>query len=75
MCMDYRSLNDVIMKNKYLLHRVEDLFDQRRGARIFSKIDLRSGYHQMRIRPSDIPKRQLSRPDMDYMSSLLCRLD
>jgi hypothetical protein len=73
--MDYRSLNDVIMKNKYLLHRVEDLFDQRRGARIFSKIDLRSGYHQMRIRPSDIPKRQLSRPDMDYMSSLLCRLD
>jgi hypothetical protein len=75
MCMDYSSLNDVIMKNKYLLHRVEDLFDQRRGARIFSKIDLRSGYHQMRIRPSDIPKRQLSRPDMDYMSSLLCRLD
>jgi hypothetical protein len=75
MCMDYRSLNDVIMKNKYLLHRFEDLFDQRRGARIFSKIDLRSGYHQMRIRPSDIPKRQLSRPDMDYMSSLLCRLD
>jgi hypothetical protein len=44
------------MKNKYPLSRVEDLFDQRRGARIFSKIDLRSGYHQMKIRPSDIPK-------------------
>jgi hypothetical protein len=58
--MDYRSLNDVIMKNKYLLRRVEDLFDQRRGARIFSKIDLRSGYHQMRIRPSDIPKTAFS---------------
>jgi hypothetical protein len=43
MCVDYRSLNNVIMKNKYLLPRVEDLFDQRRGARIFLKIDLRSG--------------------------------
>jgi hypothetical protein len=53
MCVDYRSLNDVIMKNKYLLPRVEDLFDQRRGASIFSKIDLRSGYHQVKIRPSN----------------------
>jgi hypothetical protein len=60
MCVDYRSLNDVIMKNKYLLPCVEDLFDQRRGARIFSKIDLRSGYHQMKIRPSDIPKTAFS---------------
>jgi hypothetical protein len=56
MCVEYRSLNDVIMKNKYPLHRVENLFDQRRGARIFSKIDLRSGYYQMKIRPSNIPK-------------------
>jgi hypothetical protein len=60
MCVDYRSLNDVTMKNKYPLPRVEDLFDQRRGARIFSKIDLRTGYHQMKIRPSDIPKMALS---------------
>jgi hypothetical protein len=60
MCVDYRSLNDVIMKNKYSLPRVEDLFDQRRGARVFSKIDLRPGYHQMKIRPSDIPKTILS---------------
>jgi hypothetical protein len=44
------------MKNKYPLPRIEDLFDQMRGARLFSKIDLRSGYHQMKIRPSDIPK-------------------
>jgi hypothetical protein len=58
--VDYRSLNDVIMKNKYLLPRVEDLFDQRRGARIFSKIDLRTGYRQVKIRPSDIPKTTLS---------------
>jgi hypothetical protein len=74
MCVDYRSLNDITVKNKYLLPRIEDLFDQMRGARVFSKIDLRSGYHQMKIMSSDIPRR-LSRPDMDYMSSLLCRLD
>jgi hypothetical protein len=54
--VDYRSLNDVTVKNKCPLPRIEDLFDQMRGARVFSKIDLRSGYHQMRIRPSDIPK-------------------
>jgi hypothetical protein len=56
MCVDYGSLNDVIVKNKYPLPHIEDLFDQMRGARVFSKIDLRSGYHQMKIRPSDIPK-------------------
>ena len=56
MCVDYRSLNDVTVKNKYPLPRIEDLFDQMRGARVFSKIDLRSGYHQIRIRPADIPK-------------------
>jgi hypothetical protein len=60
MCVDYRSLNDVTVKNKYPLPRIEDLFDQMRGARVFSKIDLRSGYHQMRIRPSDIPKTAFS---------------
>jgi hypothetical protein len=60
MCVDYRSLNDVTVKNKYPLPRIEDLFDQMRGAKVFSKIDLRSGYHQMKIRPSDIPKTILS---------------
>jgi hypothetical protein len=60
MCVDYRSLNDVIMKNKYPLPRVEDLFDQMRGARIFLKIDLRVGYHQVKIRPSDILKMTFS---------------
>jgi hypothetical protein len=60
MCMDYRSLNDVTIKNKYPLPRIEDLFDQMRGARVFSKIDLWSGYHQMKIRPSDIPKTTFS---------------
>jgi hypothetical protein len=60
MCMDYRSLNDVTVKNKYLLPRIEDLFDQMRGARVFSKIDLRSSYHQMKIRPLDISKTEFS---------------
>jgi hypothetical protein len=45
MCVDYRNLNEVTIKNKYLLPRIEDLFDQIKGAKIFSKIDLRSGYH------------------------------
>ena len=58
--MDYRSLNDVIVKNKYPLPSIEDLFDRMRDARVFSKIDLRSGYHQMRIRTSDIPKTTFS---------------
>jgi hypothetical protein len=55
LCVDYRSLNEVTIKNKYTLPRIEDLFDQMRGAKVFSKIDLRSGYHQLKIR-MDIPK-------------------
>jgi hypothetical protein len=60
MCYDYRSLNDVTIKNKYPLPRIEDLFNRMRSARVFSKTDLRSGYHQMKIRPSDIPKTDFS---------------
>jgi hypothetical protein len=56
MCVDYRSLNEVTIKNKYPLPRVDDLFDQLKGACVFSKIDLRSGYHQLKIKATDIPK-------------------
>jgi hypothetical protein len=56
MCVDYRSLNEVTIKNKYPLPLIEDLFDQMKGAKIFSKIDLRSGYHQLKIRAEDVPK-------------------
>jgi hypothetical protein len=56
LCIYYGSLNEVTIMNKYPLPWIEDLFDQMRGAKIFSKIDLRSGYHQLKIRVEDIPK-------------------
>jgi hypothetical protein len=56
MCVYYRPLNEVTIKNKYPLPRIDILFDQLTGARVFSKINLRSSYHQIRIRPEDIPK-------------------
>jgi hypothetical protein len=56
MCGDYRNLNNVTIKNKYPLPRIQDLFDQVQGAGVFSKIDLRSGYHQIKIKKEDVPK-------------------
>ena len=56
LCIYYKQLNRVIIKNRYPLPRIDDLFDQLRGARVYFKIDLHTGYHQLRVREADIPK-------------------
>ncbi|KAL8147922.1 hypothetical protein AgCh_005302 [Apium graveolens] len=56
LCIDYRELNKLTIKNKYPIPRIDDLFDQLKGAAYFSKIDLRSGYYQLKIKPEDVPK-------------------
>ncbi|GJV52243.1 putative reverse transcriptase domain-containing protein [Tanacetum coccineum] len=56
MCIDYWELNKLTVKNRYPLPRIDDLFDQLQGSSVYSKIDLRSGYHQLRVRDEDIPK-------------------
>nr|GEY57658.1 putative reverse transcriptase domain-containing protein [Tanacetum cinerariifolium] len=68
MCIDYRELNKLTVKKKYPLPRIDDLFDQLQGSSVYSKIDLRSGYHQLRICEEDIQLPH-SEPDMDIMSS------
>jgi hypothetical protein len=60
LCVDYRPLNVIIIKNKYPLSRINILFDQLASAKVFSKVDLRSGYHQIKIRPEDVPKTAFS---------------
>ena len=57
LCIDYQQLNRVIIKNRYPLPRIDDLFDQLRGAEIYSKIDLHTGYHHLRVRVAGIPKK------------------
>nr|GFC28915.1 putative reverse transcriptase domain-containing protein [Tanacetum cinerariifolium] len=56
MCIDYRELNKLTVKNRYPLPRIDDLFDQLQGSSVYSKIDLRSGYNQLRVREEDVPK-------------------
>ena len=56
LCIDYRELNRVTIRNQYPLPRIDGLFDQLQGAKVFCKIDLRSGYHQLRVHDEDVPK-------------------
>ena len=72
MWFDYRSLNEVTIKNKYPLSRIDDLFDHLRGAFVFSKIDLRSSYHQLKIRNSDIPKTAFTTRYGLYEYTVMC---
>lgn len=73
MCIDYRELNKVTIKHNYSFLRIDDLLDQLQGASVFSKIDLRSGYRQVRVK--EIYQRRISAFDMDIMSFWCCHLD
>ena len=56
LCIDYRQLNNVTIRNQYPLPRIDELFYQLQGSRVYSKIDLRSGYHHLRVQEGDVPK-------------------
>jgi len=72
MCIDYRSLNEVTIKNKYPLLRIDDLFNQLKGAKYFSKIELRSSYYQMKIWLSDIPMIALTQKGKEFKWNDAC---
>jgi hypothetical protein len=72
MCIDYRALNKVTLKNRYPMPRIDDLFDQHQGATYFSSIDLAQGYHQMRIPAEDVPKTAFRTPLGHFQFKVLC---
>ena len=72
MCIDYRALNKLTIKNRYPLPRIDDLFDQLRGAQFFTSIDLAQGYHQIRISPEDAPKTAFRTPTGHFQFKVLC---
>ena len=74
LCIDYRQLNRVTVRNQYPLPRIDELFDQLQGSRVYSKIDLRSGYHQLRVLRSDVPKIAFRTRYGDYEFFFLCHL-
>ena len=71
MCIDYRGLNKQTVKNKFPIPRIDDLFDQLAGAKVFSSIDLQSAYHQVRLKPEDVPKTAFTTPMGLYESLVL----
>ena len=72
MCVDYRQLNKVTIRDRYPLPRIDDLFDKLAGSTVFSTLDLQSGYHQIRITPEDIPKTAFLTPMGQYQFKVLC---
>ena len=72
MCVDYRAVNKQTKKNRYPLPRIDDLFDQLQGATVFSSIDLQSAYHQVRLKPEDIPKTAFTTPFGLFEYTVLC---
>jgi hypothetical protein len=72
MCVDYRALNKITVKNRYSLPRIDDLFDKLRGATVFSSLDLAQGYHQIRIPPEDVPKTAFRTPLGHFQYKVLC---
>ena len=72
MCIDYRSLNKQTIKSRYLLPRIDDLFDQLQGAKVFSSIDLQSACYQVRLKPEDIVKTAFTTPHGLFEFRVLC---